>query len=60
MDDEQELAEIQRKFGHTWFTSKMVGISKDRLQDLERKGYLESGKSLASSCVNFRLIKREN
>ncbi len=54
-DDEGLVGRLRREFGRFWFDSKQARVKKDRLKELEAKGYLESSKPPYAGGINFRV-----
>ena len=54
-EDKEALDVLWGKYGLAWFTCKGSGVSKDQLETMSRRGFLESVKTPGSSTVNFRI-----
>lgn len=57
-EDRKLLEQLREMFGRTWFTAKLARVSIDQLKELAKKGYLESGKAVACSTINFKIKDR--
>lgn len=54
-DDEGLVARLRKEFGCFWFDSKQARVKRDRLKELEARGYLESAKPPYAGGINFRV-----